>query len=84
MDPGHNDDKQATNARRPESQETRFWRHIRRVRWDVVYAPLLAYVRDDVMPADVSRKMKKRIITLADLVEYDPSTQQLTFETSVP
>ena len=82
MDPGH--DKQATKTRQPESQETRFWRHIRRVRWDVVYAPLLAYVRDDVMPADVSRKMKKRIITLADLVEYDPSTQQLTLKTSVP
>ena len=39
-------------------REIMFWRYIRRIRWDIVYYPLLNYIRDNLLPANLSSKMK--------------------------
>ena len=31
-------------------REIMFWRYIRRIRWDIVYYPLLNYIRDNLLP----------------------------------
>ena len=64
-------------------REIMFWRYIRRIRWDIVYYPLLNYIRDNLLPANLSSKMKQRVVALADLVQYDSTNEQLILETDI-
>ena len=50
------------------------WKSLRKVRWTAIYEVLRQYLRTRVLPDGLTRRTKRRLVLLGDIMTYEPAT----------
>ena len=50
------------------------WKSLRKVRWTSIYEVLREYLRTRVLPDGLTRRTKRRLVLLGDIMTYEPAT----------